>query len=73
MDPATKVRAEPIRLTVLIPPDLFARLDAYREETDVPASAFGRRAIERMLDEIEGAGSSKRPRRSIKRAPARSA
>lgn len=64
MDPTTKVRAEPIRLTVLVPPELFARLDAYREETDVPASAFGRRAIERMLDEVERATPPRRGRKS---------
>lgn len=69
MDPATKVRAEPVRLSVLVPAELYARLDDYRERIGVTASAFGRRAIERMLDEVEGGKPPKRPRRK----PAKSA
>lgn len=59
MDPSSKVRAEPVSITIRVPPDLYGRLDRLRKKTGVPITQFGIRALESALD--AAASASRKP------------
>ena len=53
MAPSTMVSAKSVQLSILVDPELFARLHEHRKATGVAISQFGKRALVRALDEAE--------------------